>query len=406
MEKIVFLFTERYPYIGGEPFLETEIHYLSKKFERIIIFPLIGHGTEKLPIPKNVEVVDFETNRPVYLKKLLLKYGWIIVKWFVLEFIKSPHRIKYITQFNWNFKRLVGLLNNAVELKTQISTLEYYKINQTEYYSYWFNDWASMLAMAKQMGMRGKLVCRTHGFDFDEQQQGRGYHPFRSVELPLFEKVYQVSEYGQAYISERFPKASNIAVSKLGVLDNGINPLSKSNIYQIVSCSNFVPLKRVPLIVEILSNLNRPFHWTHFGSGIGQQVVMEFAKQQLNNDSFAFKGYIANAELMQWYKMNPVDLFVNVSSLEGLPVSLMEAISFGIPVVGCNICGVPEIVTKKTGVLIDVDFNPKQTAKIIEDFLESSARNTNFRFGVKEFWKDNFDADKNYLEFSKSLKVI
>ena len=168
------LFTNQFPYKGGEPFLETEIHYLSKAFEKVIIFPLSGQGSEKSPMPPNVEVIDSETNRPVYLKKLLIKHGWIIVKWFVLEFIKSPPRFKYITQFNWNFKRLLGLLNNAIELKYFINHLNLSKSHQPKYYSYWFNDWASILAIAKQLGLKWKFLSRTHGYDFDEQQQGRG----------------------------------------------------------------------------------------------------------------------------------------------------------------------------------------------------------------------------------------
>lgn len=399
----LIIFTDKFPYNGGEPFLETEIHYLSKAFERVIIFPLTGHGTEKLPMPANVEVIDFETNRPVYLKKLLLNHGWVIIKWFALEFIKSPHRFKYITQFNWNFKRLVGLLNNAIELKQSINKLN---ISKPIYYSYWFNDWASMLVIAKQLGLKGKFVSRTHGFDFDEQQQARGYHPFRYVELPKFDKVFQVSEYGQNYISKRFPRAKNIEVSKLGVTEKGTNPISNDTVFQIVSCSNFVPLKRVHLMVEILTQFSIPFHWTHFGTGSGMEKVQAKAENELNTDNYSFKGFVPNQELMEWYKTNAVDLFINVSELEGLPVSLMEAISFGIPVVGCNICGVPEIVNTQTGVLLDVDFESKQVASTLEEFLKTKARNTSFRKGVKDFWAANFDADKNYTDFVKSLTTI
>jgi glycosyltransferase involved in cell wall biosynthesis len=327
------------------------------------------------------------------------------VKWFVLEFIKSPHRFKYITQFNWNFKRLVGLLNNAIELKNFINHLNLSKPHQPLYYSYWFNDWASILAIAKEIGLNEKLVTRTHGYDFDEQQQGRGYHPFRSVEFSKFDKVYQVSNYGQKYIQKRFPNAKNIQIAKLGVVENGVNPISVNQIYQIVSCSNFVPLKRVRLIIEILSQLSIPFHWTHFGTGKGMEEVEGKAEKLLNKNYFTFKGYIANLELMDWYKSHSVDLFVNVSNLEGLPVSLMEAISFGIPVTGCNTCGVPEIVNKQTGVLLDVDFEPKQVASTLEEFLETKARNTSFRKGVKDFWTENFDADKNYKDFIFELRI-
>lgn len=398
--KTLYLFTEKFPYKGGEPFLETEIHYLSAAFDKVIVYPLTGHGTALLEVPTNIEVRNFNTNQPVYLRKLLLKHGWVIAKWFLIEFIKSPHRFKYITQFRWNFKRIVGLLNNAALFKTHHSKLT---TQNSTFYSYWFNDWASMLSIAKQLGLKGKFVSRTHGFDFDEQQQARGYHPFRYVELPKFDKVFQVSEYGQNYISKRFPRAKNIEVSKLGVTEKGTNPISLDKLFHIVSCSNFVPLKRVHLIVEILSHLSIPFHWTHFGAGKGMEEAEEKAKRLLNKNAYTFKGYVANAELMDWYKSHSVDLFVNVSNLEGLPVSLMEAISFGIPIVGCKICGVPEIVTNQTGILLEVDFKPKEATAKIESFLKTQSRERIFREGVKEIWKENFDADKNYTAFANSL---
>ena len=398
----LYLFTDKFPYKGGEPFLETEIHYLSKAFDKVIIYPLTGHGAELVEVPKNVKVRNFNTNQPVYLRKLLLKHGWVISKWFLIEFVKSPHRFKYITQFRWNFKRLVGLLNNAALFKTLNSKLT---TQHSTFYSYWFNDWASILSLAKQLGLNGKFVSRTHGFDFDEQQQGRGCHPFRHVELPKFDKVFQVSEYGQNYISKRFPRAENIEVSKLGVTNKGTNPISKDKLFQIVSCSNFVPLKRVDLIVEILSHLSIPFHWIHFGAGSGMEKVQAKAENLLNKDSFTFKCFVPNKDIMEWYKTNAVDLFINVSELEGLPVSLMEAISFGIPVVGCNVCGVPEIVTKNTGVLLEVDFKPNVVAFQLQDFYEKKARNIEFRNDVKAFWAVNFDANINYKAFvSKMLE--
>jgi glycosyltransferase involved in cell wall biosynthesis len=408
--KNLYLFTDRFPYKGGETFLETEIHYLSKSFDKVIIYPLIGHGNELLKVPANVEVRNFNINQPVYLRKLLLKHGWIIVKWFIIEFIKSPHRAKYISQFKWNFKRLAGLINNAAKFKKDFSSTSQNFDCHSEltrriiFYSYWFNDWASILTIAKQMGLKGKFVSRTHGYDFDEQQQGRGYHPFRYVELPMFDQVYQVSEYGQNYIQKRYPYAKNLQISKLGVVDHGFNPILTEQIFQIVSCSNFVPLKRVHLIAEILANLNVPFHWNHFGDGDGIIEVKKIANRKLPNQNFTFNGIVSNGFLMEWYKRNPVDLFINVSSLEGLPVSLMEAISFGIPIVGCNICGVPEIVNEKTGILLERDFDTIETSNAIEKFLQANSRNINFRNGVKQFWMDNFDADSNYHLFTNILK--
>ncbi len=51
------------------------------------------------------------------------------------------------------------------------------------------------------------------------------------------------------------------------------------------------------------------------------------------------RGGISNAEVFQFYRDNKVDLFVNASTSEGLPVSIMEAISFGIPSIATNVGG-------------------------------------------------------------------
>jgi len=44
-------------------------------------------------------------------------------------------------------------------------------------------------------------------------------------------------------------------------------------------------------------------------------------------------------DVLNYYASNPVDVFINTSSSEGLPVSIMEAMSFGIPVIATNVGG-------------------------------------------------------------------
>ncbi|MBK8368427.1 MAG: glycosyltransferase [Bacteroidetes bacterium] len=96
---------------------------------------------------------------------------------------------------------------------------------------------------------------------------------------------------------------------------------------------------------------------------------------------------------MDFYKDKPVDLFVNVSEIEGIPVSIMEAISFGIPCIGTNVGGVSEIVNEQTGFLIDKNFEPNEVAELLSKYLSKLPLEKNeFRLGVKLFWKENYDA--------------
>lgn len=404
MEKVVYLFTAQFPFIGSESFLETEIHYLSNAFDKIVIYPSRGFDKVQLPIPGNVEVRQFDLNRPVYLRKLVSGNLFLIAKAFITEFIKSPHRWKYVNQFKWNFNHLIGCINNAVFLKEELD--KDIKANQeTEFvcYSYWFNEWATILALSKVLGLKNELVTRAHGYDFDEQQQSRKYHPFRYFEIAKFRKVIQISKYGVNYMKQRF-RDSNIVLSYLGVNDKGTNPINNEKEFQIISCSNFVALKRVDSISQILSHLNVPYHWTHYGIGKEMEDVISKVKSILPEQHYTFRGYVANKDLMEEYSQTPFDLFMNVSTLEGLPVSIMEAISFGIPVTGCDVCGLPEIVNEKTGILLEEHFDPKLVAQKIEVFLKEKSRDAQYRQGVKEFWRENFNAERNYAEFVEILK--
>lgn len=393
----LYLFTNRFPYVGGEPFLETEIKYLANKFAKVWILPLDASGDEQLELPENVKIFGFSPAPIVSIKKLILNNFKFILSRFMFEIWFSEHRIKYVTQFKFNLYQLVGNINMADQL------IEKIEANQI-YYTYWCNEWGSILATANAKGLKGEFITRMHGYDFDEKQNGRGYFSFRNSEIRIWNKIAQVSNYGYKYINNKFNAVKNLDVSYLGVNNLGINPIDKlSKHYTLVSCSNFVSLKRVNLIVEILANLNVPFKWIHFGSGKGEEEIVELAKQKLRSDSFEFKGQIKNADLMEFYKVQPVDLFINVSELEGLPVSLMEAISFGIPIVGCEVCGVPEIVNSETGLLLDKNFKPEIAAHKIEEILKEKVRNIDFRNGVKDFYLKHFNAKNNYEAFANNL---
>ena len=140
--------------------------------------------------------------------------------------------------------------------------------------------------------------------------------------------------------------------------------------------------------------------WTHFGDGPLRDRIYSLAQELPENIDVNFKGFVANDVIIEFYKKEPIDLFMNVSELEGIPVSIMEAISFGIPSTGCKICGVPEIVTAQSGFLFEKEFeiNDAVAQIVIYQKLTKSDK-FKFREEVKTFWKKKFDADVNYPTF-------
>jgi glycosyltransferase involved in cell wall biosynthesis len=120
--------------------------------------------------------------------------------------------------------------------------------------------------------------------------------------------------------------------------------------------------------------------------------------------SYEFKGDVANAEILEYYSKNYVDLFVNLSSAEGIPVSMMEAQSAGIPVLALDVGGCSEIVNNDNGILMSKDATTAELVEAISSYLSSDKESqTKKRMLSCKNWSEKFNAEKNYKLFAEEL---
>jgi len=182
--------------------------------------------------------------------------------------------------------------------------------------------------------------------------------------------------------------------------------------FQIVSCSFSVPLKRVELIAQALKEIEDfEVAWTHIGSGRSQPFFEKEIEQNLGtktNIKFALKGEFSNEEVLRFYQENHFDLFINTSEFEGIPIGMMEAMSFGIPCIGTNTGGVSEIIEDgKTGFLLPQYPKPNEIAEKIEIFYSlTESQKAEFRSSARNIWEEKFDAAKNYPAFIKDIFAL
>lgn len=278
----------------------------------------------------------------------------------------------------------------------------------TIFYSYWWEELNIIVILLKLRGEinNSRIVTRTHGFDLYVERQNK-FIALRGLQLFYTDEIYTISQNGENYLKNKY-KAHKNKVNNfyLGIKDHGfsLKPFNKE-VFQIVSVSDFRDVKRVWLIPEILKHLNIKVKWTHIGGGKGFD---EFAKQ-LNEMDFPYgvqyelKGFINNDDLFNLYQHNTFDLFLNVSSYEGLPVSIMEAISVGIPAMATNVGGTNEIVNERTGILIERDFEPSVVAEKLEHYASYLRKNELMRTSARDFWKRNFLSEINNNVFIKHL---
>ena len=173
-----------------------------------------------------------------------------------------------------------------------------------------------------------------------------------------------------------------------------------------------IPLKRIDMIIEALEivKTGKDILWLHFGDGILRSTLETYAAEKLGpltRINYKFMGHYPNDELLKYYSLNRVDLYINSSSTEGVPVSIMEAQSFGIPVIATDTGGVKELVNQATGSLLPPDFCPEDLAKLIENYTSMPEGAWNeIRINAINNWKLNFDASSNYDNFIMKLNSI
>ena len=103
-----------------------------------------------------------------------------------------------------------------------------------------------------------------------------------------------------------------------------------------------------------------------------------------------FLGRLTQEELAGWYRA--ADLVVLPSRSEGMPVSLMEALHCGVPVVATGVGGIPELLEHgRLGRIVPVG-DPRALAQGIGELLRDEAMLEEFRERVRELPTDRFTA--------------
>ncbi|MCB0101170.1 MAG: glycosyltransferase, partial [Anaerolineales bacterium] len=106
------------------------------------------------------------------------------------------------------------------------------------------------------------------------------------------------------------------------------------------------------------------------------------------------------------YITHPVDVFVNVSSTEGTPVSIMEAISCGIPVTATAVGGNVEIVQERNGFLLAENPTPDEIADALLSVMDARELWLEKRKGSREVWQERYNETKNFEAFAHRLVEI
>ncbi len=93
----------------------------------------------------------------------------------------------------------------------------------------------------------------------------------------------------------------------------------------------------------------------------------------------------------------------NSTNNEGIPVALMEAMAYGIPVISTNTGGIPELIGDGSGIMVE-----EKNAEAIADALERLIKDRDYRYEIGRMGRlrveKEFDIEKNVRDLIELIK--
>ena len=217
--------------------------------------------------------------------------------------------------------------------------------------------------MLREAGEDVHLITTLHGTDITIVGQDPSFYPITKFSIEKSDRITAVSE----YLREETCRAFGCDGLDIDVIHNFIDPdvynrqkyppLLKQEFGPakpiIMHVSNFRAVKRVRDVIRIYAEVNRelPSVLVMIGDGPDRPAAEEEARMLGVEQSVSFLGKLDQIAPL----LAAADLFLLPSQSESFGLSALEALASGVPVVGSDAGGLPEVIRDgETGVLCPV----------------------------------------------------
>lgn len=363
--KLVYV-TSSYPFGSGETFIGPEIAELAQRGHRVMVVPMHPRGPLAQPVPFGVEV----RAEPLLSAAVLVSaLGW---------------RVSASILFLLTCARpLVAMKNLAVLPKgLWLATLAR-RWEADHIHAHWAATTATMAMIASEVsGIPWSFTA--HRWDIVENN-------LLAEKCRRAAFVRFISKSGLELAQRQgVDSGTKARVLHMGVrLPKGIRQPAEGKQHFTVLCpANLIPVKGHIYLIGAMAHIKEKGKSVRLWlAGDGPLRPELEAKVEILglSSNVRFLGQLPHTELLALYEKGEVDAVVLPSVdlgnglHEGIPVALMEAMAFGVPVVSTHTGGIPELLGDGAGVLVH-----PQDAQALADALEQLACNPELRMQLRE----------------------
>lgn len=412
MKPILYLVTTDFPFGKGEDsFILPELPFLTEKFDVTVISNSLSKEQTTI-LDENVKVIHYD-RKATRLQKIcdsICYFGSAAAYKEIFNILKSGKKImgrllESVLFFEEarRFRRFI-LKNNIID-----------ETREGIVYCYWFTYYCLTMAEYGRKHSNVKMITRAHRYDLYDEGSQFGRQPFKEHMNKLLDNIVFIAEHGKEYYINKYgapDKKGQYQLYRLGVKPTGGRPVAKgeNKAFLLVSCAMVLPRKRVNMIVDALAQIaDFQIRWVHFGDGNDYEKLCEYANEKLKekeNITYELKGYVASEQVMKFYSENYVDAFITTTASEGCPVSVQEAMAYGIPIIGTSVAEIPYMIDDN-GILLSENPTANEIAEAIRDINGRDATSIEAaRERSYSLWKNNFNIDTNAVKFVSFLEGL
>jgi glycosyltransferase involved in cell wall biosynthesis len=218
---------------------------------------------------------------------------------------------------------------------------------------------------------------------------------------------------GDAY---KKTKALNIVNNKLYFINIGVYEFNQKKIidkntfreklnikkddFVILFVGRLIDIKNIPMLLKgfkLFTKKNQATKLLLAGDGNKNEELINMAEKLNISNDVVFTGNLEKEELANYY--NIADVFTLTSHYDNFPNVLIEAMSFGVPCIGTNVGGIPDIIEDgMSGYIVDSDNESMLVDKLIICKNYELDKNN-----IKEYINNNYSWEKSAVEFSKII---
>jgi glycosyltransferase involved in cell wall biosynthesis len=161
------------------------------------------------------------------------------------------------------------------------------------------------------------------------------------------------------FLQRRYPsKGKSAGISDVMLLEEMSDAKVKERIEKISGIKDRIVLgtaaavnveykgqKYVIDALSLLSKMTDKSYYYELAGGGDNSFLKEYAEKKGVLDRVIFKGSIPHSEIFDWF--DHLDIYIQPSFQEGLPRSVVEAMSRGLPCIGTDAGGIPELISDK-----------------------------------------------------------